>query len=490
MIFDYAQLNPDKLAVTDGERSYSFAELCQRSMARLEQLRERGLQAGDHIALLTRNRADAVEWVMAGLVHGLWVVPVNWHLAPPEINYILRDAKVSLLVAELELVAEEFADLPLVSLDESPVSKVPANPDLQGAAGGMMIYTGGTTGKPKGVKRAGPATIGELFHSQAEAGRALGLEGGRHLITGPVYHAAPFLFAFYHLHNGATLHIMPRFDEETALQLIEQYQITHTHWVPTMLVRALKLPPQTRKRYDLSSLKLVLHGAGPISIEVKQQIIDWWGPILTEYWGGTESGVCTLCDTQEWQRYPGTVGNALSRFEVFTVGEHGERLLPGREGQLYARHKVLGEPFTYYNDPQKTANAYLEPGVFTLGDYGVVNEQGYVFIRSRRSNLIVSGGVNIYPAEVEAALLSHPEITDAVVFGLEDEEWGATVNALVEVPYGEPIDADELRDFLVARIAKFKLPRQCCFVEDLGRNPAGKVSLPDAKSRFLGLLRA
>ncbi len=481
MFFELLKKDPHRIALDDGERRLSFAELGCRAAYWSRRFSEQGLQRGQHIAVLSHNRVEIVEVVLGALYSGLWVVPINSHLAPAEIEYQLRDARVALLLSEQEFSTLAPAGLPLWSID-APGAEFPAAPelpDLDQAAGGMMMYTSGTSGRPRGVKRAQPGSVGEQFAANARAGREMGLDGsGPHLLLGPMYHAAPFLFALYDLFNGATVYIQRRFDPLEALATIERRGIAHTHFVPTMFVRCLKLPQPERRQWQLSSLSLVLHGAAPISPQVKREMIDWWGPVLVEYWGGTESGVCTLCSTGEWLLKPGSVGRSWSHWEVFAVDERGERLGPGEEGMLYARHSKLAAPFSYYGDAQKTAEAYLAPHVLTLGDYGRVDADGYVYIAARRTDLIIRGGVNIYPAEIEAVLLQHPEVHDAVAFGRDDSEWGATVHALVEV-FGQPQDEALLRrqleQLLQRELARYKHPDSLTFTGSIPRNPAGKV---------------
>jgi len=291
----------------------------------------------------------------------------------------------------------------------------------EGPAGGNMIYTSGTSGRPKGVKRRRPATVAAALEAARNYGRSVGLDGsGPHLVTGPLYHAAPLMFAVYDQWNGAPVLIMPRWDERHALELLLKRDVRHTHLVPTMFVRLLRLPDDERARFQAPSLDLVLLGAAPIAPSVKRRMIEWWGPILVEYWGGTEGGVTTLVGSEEWLEHPGTVGRALPNFEVFAVDDAGQRLPPGESGLLYSRHRTVPRFFEYHGDTEKTDGAYLDESTFTLGDLGCVDEEGYVYLSDRRSNLIISGGVNIYPAEVEHVLQEHPAVSDAGAFGLPD----------------------------------------------------------------------
>jgi long-chain acyl-CoA synthetase len=340
------------------------------------------------------------------------------------------------------------------------------------------MYTSGTTGKPKGVKRAAQDTVLATLHSWCELGVGIGLNGeGCHLVTGPVYHAAPGLYSFYDLLNGASLVLMERWEGEACLELVEQYRVSHTHMVPTMFVRLLRERNGFSRDYDLSSLTLVLHGAAPVASAVKKAMIEWWGPLLVEYWGGSESGIITRVNSEDWLRHPGTVGLPLASYQLSVRDEEFRELAAGEVGTLYARREGVSRPFGYFGDETKTESCY-RGNWFTLGDMGWLDEQGYAYIADRRSNLIISGGVNIYPAEVEGVLLAHPAVADVVVLGVEDDEWGKRVHAVVQ-PTATGWDArsleQELREFAAQRLAAFKLPRSWEFSARLPRFESGKL---------------
>lgn len=490
MIFDHAGRDPAGLALDDGTRRRTWAEVGDRIVRLAHLIRDDlGVAPDENVATLMGNRVEGIELIFASIVAGTWITPINWHLAPEEIDYTVGDSGAKVLF--VDEVHEESAraiaarhpgcrvvrvgtelDRWLLTLSDEPF-------DRDGPAGGNMIYTSGTTGRPKGVKRTRPGALGATLAHQDVLGRNIGLDGaGPHLITGPLYHAAPLMFAVYDMANGAPVVILPRWEEHRALEVLAEREIVHTHLVPTMFVRLLRLPEEVRAAFDAPSLNLVLHGAAPVSIAVKERMIDWWGPILAEYWGGTEGGVNTLADSNEWLAHLGTVGKALSAFEVFSVDETGKRLPAGEVGDLYCRHKHQDVVFEYHGDSEKTARAYLEPGVFTLGDVGSVDEDGWVFLADRRSNVIISGGVNIYPLEIEQVLAEHPGVSDVAVFGIPDDEWGENVKAAIELRPGHEASDALTRDILAFgrdRLAGYKVPRSIDYVDELPRQPSGKI---------------
>ena len=326
------------------------------------------------------------------------------------------------------------------------------------------------------------------FGRGCQTGANLGLDGsGPHLITGPMYHAAPLLFAIYDQANGAPIVIMPRWDDALALELLRRYEIAHTHLVPTMFVRLLRLSEGVRRDFRAPHLSLVLHGAAPVSVEVKRRMIEWWGPLLVEYWGASEGGVNTLVDSETWLARPGTVGRALPAFEVFAVDDRGQKLPPGEVGALYCRHRAHPNVFEYHGAPEKTAQAYLEPGVFTIGDLGRVDADGFVYLSDRQSHTIISGGVNIYPAEIENVLSEHVAVADVGVFGIPDEEWGERVLAAVELVEGyapSPALEAEILAFGRKRLAGYKVPRRIDFHRALPRHPTGKLQIRRLKEPY------
>ena len=484
-----------QLALDDGTRRRSRAELSDRVARQARLLREGlGLAPGDHAALLIGNRAEAVEGVLAAIHAGVWMTPVNWHLTADEVAYVVRDSGARVLVADgahaalarasgapAVVLAGAELDAALARASDEPI-------DLDGPAGGNMIYTSGTTGRPKGVKRRGATRLRDALSGFETYARKIGLDGsGPHLVTGPLYHSAPLMFAIYDQACGAPVLILPRWDERAALRALAEREVHHTHLVPTMFVRLLRLPEEERARFRAPALHTVLHGAAPISVATKRAMLDWWGPVLLEYWGGTEGGVTTLASAQEWLAHPGTVGRAVPGFEVFAVDDAGRRLAPGEEGLLYSRNASAASAFAYHGDPAKTAEAYLDLHTFTLGDVGRVDADGWVYLADRRSHMIISGGVNIYPAEIEQALQEHPAVADVAVFGVPDADWGESVKAAVQLEPGvapSPELERELLAFARARLAGYKVPRSVDFERELPRTPAGKLAVRRLRERY------
>jgi long-chain acyl-CoA synthetase len=491
---DRVRTSPDAIALDDGTRTRSWAALDDRVRRLARHLREGlGIPAGGHAATLAHNRVECVELMQAAIHAGVWLTPINWHLLADEIAHVVRDSGARFVFAdaahaEIARAAGASQVILLDDLERALDSASDAPMDPSGPSGGPMIYTSGTTGRPKGVRRARPAMLDATLEQLRAGARAVGLDGsGPHLVTGPCYHAAPGMFAVYDQMNGAPLVLMPRWDERRALALLAEREIEHTHLVPTMFVRLLRLPEEERAAFRAPRLHLVLHGAAPISPAVKQRMIEWWGPVLVEYWGGTESGVITCVGSDEWLAHPESVGRALPGWEVFAVDDDGGRLPPGETGLLYARNARVSRMFEYHEDPTKTSASYLEPGIFTLGDIGRVDADGYVALADRSSHTIISGGVNIYPAEIEHVLQEHPAVGDVAVFGIPDDEWGEQVKAAVELAPGyqpSPALADEILAFARARLAAYKLPRSVDFEEALPRHSSGKLYVRRLRDRY------
>jgi long-chain acyl-CoA synthetase len=477
---------PNDAAVIDVHGEHSWQALFAGALGVVRLLRDHGVGAGGHVAILSANRVEYFQALLGCLLAGVWLTPLNRHLSAPEVDYVLADSQALLLFTAgcdyggttampvLPLLSGQLEQLNGPTADRlEQISGL-----LQGEPGGTLMYTSGTTGRPKGVKRATTGNLGETWVNWCRLGRAIGLDGsGCHLVTGPLYHAAPGLYAFYDLLNGCPVVLMSSFDSGQCLAQIQRYRVTHTHLVPTMFVRLLRERVQSGQAEDLSSLQLVLHGAAPVAPDIKQQMIAWWGPVLVEYWGASESGIITLVDSADWLSHPGTVGKPLPQYELSVRDEQFIELPAGAVGELYARREGQARPFVYFGDDAKTESCYRDDW-FSLGDMGWLDELGYAYIADRRSNLIISGGVNIYPAEVESVLLAHPAVADVVVVGVDDAEWGKTVHAIIQ-PVAASAQQDELQrelhDFAAERLAKFKLPRTWQFVPQLPRHESGKL---------------
>ena len=482
----HAARGPDTPALITTTGTITYGELNARANRLARALRRRGIRRGDAVALLCSNRAEFVEVLLATQRSGLRLTTVNWHLTADEAGYIVADCEATALVAEARFAAVargaaasaprsqvRLAVAGSINGFEDYDAAVAAEPgdDLDDPAlGSQMLYTSGTTGRPKGVFRdeASLATAVMLA-------RAAYREGNVHLLTGPLYHAAPLLFSMNApLIAGVPVVVMPAWDPEEALRLIERHRVTHTHMVPTMFHQLLALPDDVRDQYDVSSLRNVLHGAAPCPVGVKQRLIEWLGPVVNEYYAATE-GLGTWVDARTWLEKPGTVGKPVPEDQVVVADEEANPLSPGEVGLVW--FKASEVPFEYYKDRAKTQSSYRERH-FTLGDMGYVDDDGFLFLTDRSANLIISGGVNIYPAEVDAVLLDHSAVADAAVIGVPNPEWGEEVLAVVELRAGAEQSrdlADELVDFCRDRLAHYKCPRRVEFVDQLPRQDNGKI---------------
>jgi long-chain acyl-CoA synthetase len=484
----------DKPAVIMGEsgESLTYAELERQSNKIAQLFRSRGLRAGDHIAVLMENRPEFFPVVWAAQRSGLFYTPVNWHLSGAEAAYIVADCGARLLVAsgDLEELAAAAASsapalegrlavgapVPGVESLADAVATMPDTPVPGELEGYYMLYSSGTTGQPKGIL---PALTGQPFGTglniDSTVKNVFGFSPGTvFLSTGPLYHGAPIGWSLGTIRNGGTAVVMERFDAVRALELVGRHRVTHGQFVATMFVRMLKLPEADRTAFDTSSLRLVVHSAAPVSVEVKEQMIAWLGPVLTEFYAGSEGNGFCVIDSPTWLRHKGSVGKPILG-EVHICSDDGEELAAGEVGTVWFSGT---RRFSYHNDPVKTAGVYNDKGWSTLGDMGSVDAEGYLYLADRRTDLILSGGVNIYPREIEDALALHPAVADIVVIGIPDEEMGQRVHAVVQpaVPgTGTPELAAELIDFCRSRIAHYKAPRTVSFEDELPRLPSGKM---------------
>lgn len=489
---------PDEVALRDDDGALTWRQLGERVNRWAGLLSGSGLAGGDRVACVLGNRRETFVVLLACLHSGLTVVPVNWHLTAPEVAHIVADSGARAVVVEPTHVPTVSAALlgvagvaTRVVLGEAAIGDFrPAEPMLRSASpaepagqttGSFMLYTSGTTGSPKGVDnglfRLG-APFSRAHRTMRYAQSILGVPAdGRVLLDGPCYHSSQLFFSLLPLLLGSTLVVRGRFDPAETLRVIDRERITAAHLVPTQLVRLLRVDEPARAAFSGASLRMVWHGSGPCPIGAKRRMIAWWGPVFTEYYGATEGGAVTMIDSREWLRRPGSVGRALPSYDLGIVDDGGEALPPGRIGRVYVRRRGGGgRSFGYHNAPEKTDAAHLPSGAFTFGDLGRLDDAGYLHLTGRRQDLVVSGGVNVYPAEVEAVLVRHPDVRDAVVLGVPDEEFGERVVAVVEAAAGAPVDLAVALDLHCRRsLAGFKVPRVYHRLDALPREATGKL---------------
>ncbi|MFZ1490355.1 MAG: acyl-CoA synthetase [Ilumatobacteraceae bacterium] len=480
----------------------TYAELEERSRRYAHLLRSAGLRPGDHVAVLMENHPRYLEVFWGAQRCGLYTTPINWHLKADEAGYIVEDCGAVAVVSSAQLAdvaqgLEPFLGNVRVRLMidgvapgwdsyESTVARQPAEEVPDEVEGSWMFYSSGTTGRPKGIMPSRPP---EPFGATGGPLSALmqGMYGfgpdSVYLCPAPLYHAAPLGWTTTAQRIGATVVVMDRFDAETALALVERHRITHAQFVPTHFIRMLKLPDDVRHRYDLSSLTTVIHAAAPCPIAAKRAMLDWWGPVIHEYYAGSEgNGFCAI-GPDEWLAHPGSVGKPITAV-VHVLDEDHREVPAGEDGQIWFESPAR---FTYHNDPDKTAAAFDEHGWSSLGDIGRVDEEGYLYLTDRVSHMIISGGVNIYPQEIEDLLAMHAEVADVAVVGVPNADLGEEVKAVVIASAGATAGA-ELAARLIAycreHLAHYKCPVSVDFVDDLPRLPTGKLLKRELRHRY------
>ena len=487
--------------IVSGERHLAKPEFEARIAKVASGFAALGAGPGTSVAILLRNDFDFLVASLAAQRIGAYAVPVNWHSSPSEVGYVLADCDAKILVAHADLLAPLGAAVPAATR----VVAVATPPEIRAAyrlgesharpAGALdweswlgtfapydgppvaqtmsMIYTSGTTGHPKGVRRV-PPTVEQQRGLDEQRRIINGLEPGvRGLVPGPLYHAAPNSFALRGARIADLMVLLPRFEPEAFLAAIERHRITTLFMVPVMFVRLLKLPEAVRRRYDLSSLKFVMHAAAPCAPDVKRAMLDWWGPIVWEFYGGTDIGAVSLISGEDWLRKPGSVGRPTPGTTLKILDDDGRELAPGEIGEVFARVACYPD-FTYHKAPAKRAEVERD-GLITAGDMGYLDADGYLFLCDRKRDMVISGGVNIYPAEIEAVAITMPGLKDCAVFGVPDDEFGEALMMLVEPMDGHTLDPQAVRAHLARQLAGFKVPRTIEIRTGLPREDSGKI---------------
>lgn len=494
--------------IISGARHLSLEALGARAAKAASGLASLGVGHGDLIALYLRNDIAFFEASIAAGLVGAYPTPVNWHYVPAEARYLFENSGAKAIVIHADLIEPIREALP----KGVPVLVVSTPPEIASAysvpakacavpAGmtdwnnwletfapydkpvatppGTIIYTSGTTGHPKGVRRS-PPTAEQMEVSSRILMRGFGVapnvSTGKAIVTvvtGPMYHSAPNAYGLMSARLGATVILQPRFDAEELLQLIERHKVTHLHMVPIMFNRLLRLPEDVKRKYDLSSLEFVIHAAAPCPPPVKRAMIEWWGPVINEYFGSTEIGLVTFCSSEEWLAHPGTVGHALPETSVRIVDAGGNELPTGEIGEVIARARGIAD-FTYHGDDAKR-KAAEKAGLIAPGDIGYLDKDGFLYLCDRAKDMIISGGANIYPAEIEAELHKMPGVADCAVFGIPDEEFGEAVCAFVQPSSGTSLSEQDVKTYLRGQMAGYKVPKRVEFVPDLPREDSGKI---------------
>jgi long-chain acyl-CoA synthetase len=490
-LWNIAREQPDLVALVDPSgREVDYATLAAYADRYGRGLQRLGLQAGDCLVAMLPNTIELVALYFAALECGLYIVPINWHLTGPEVAYIVDDCDAKAFVGHERFTAAATVAAAGLAPERRfavgtidgfrPVAELEADggrPDNR-TQGAPMVYTSGTTGKPKGVKR--PLTGADPDAVPMAASGFFGQFGIKpfddnvHICGSPLYHTAVLNFVGISIQLGHKVVLMDRFDAEEMLRLIDRHRVTHSHMVPTQFTRLLALPEDVRAKYDVSSLRSMIHGAAPCPNETKRAMLDWWGPVIIEYYAATEGGGATIF-ADEWLKKPGSVGQAWSYSVIKILDDDGQEVPANQTGLVYMQ--MGGSNFAYHKSEEKTRESRVGE-LFTVGDIGYLDEDGYLFLCDRKTDMIISGGVNIYPAEIEGELMAHPAIADIAVFGIPDADWGEAIKAVIQPAAGvEPSDelTREIQAFAAARLAKYKLPKIVDYMAELPRDDNGKL---------------
>ena len=505
-----AQTYPHKPAIIMGESGemVTYRQLDERSNQGAQLFRSLGLQAGDHIGMMLENNRQFLEIVWAAQRSGIIFTPISTHLKRDEVVYILENCGAQLFIGSLHLSEVAQQVLPAVtgvkhfymaggikpgfeSWDEATDTQ-PTTPISDETYGVPMLYSSGTTGQPKGVFVPAPGVdVNTPPPLAGSMGAAFGFsEESVYLSPAPLYHAAPLHYSMMVGYQGGTIVVMEQFDPEQALKLIEEHRVTHSQWVPIMFIRMLKLPHEVRDAYDVSSMQFAIHAAAPCPIEIKEKMIQWWGEVIVEYYAASEGIGVTIIDSANWLTHKGSVGPALVG-ELHIVDDDGNELPPGEIGTIYFSGEHVR--FQYHGEEEKTAAAYNDRGWATTGDVGYLDDDGFLYLTDRKNYMIISGGVNIYPQEIENLLASHDKIADVAVFGIPHEEFGEQVKAVVEpMNWADATDetAIEILEWLRERISHIKMPKSLDFHPKLPRTDAGKLFKRHLVEEYRGGARA
>jgi len=488
-----------------GARRLDLAVMQARAARAAAGLKSLGVGAGDIVALYLRNDFPFFEASTAAGLLGAYPTPVNWHYTPDEAAYLFENSGAKAIVIHADLIGPIREALPAgvpVLVVETPpeVAEAYGIPIARAEAGavvwdrwlegfeplppqgleapGTIIYTSGTTGRPKGVRRS-PPTPEQAALTGLIIGRAFGFIGFGEpadivtVVTGPMYHSAPNAYGLAAARMGATVILQPRFDPEELLAMIERHRVTHLHMVPIMFHRLLKLPAEVRGKYDLASLKFVVHAAAPCPPPIKREMIEWWGPVINEYYGSTEVSAVTFCTAEQWLEHPGTVGMPWPETDVRVIDADGATLPAGEVGEVVARTRAMAD-FTYHGDDQKRRDSE-KAGLIAPGDIGYFDKDGFLYLCDRAKDMIISGGVNIYPAEIEAELLKMPGVADCAVFGIPDDEYGEAICAVVQPNPDIALDEATVKAWLRGQVAGYKVPKRVDLAAELPREDSGKI---------------